>query len=726
MNNSFNRSVFAKLPNCRLRFAFGIVALFFGTVCCAQQWTVPVRGSWVQTGAAQPNDVMLCDGKTICDLVIGAGEESPARQAAVFLANDLEKITGHRPAIVAEPVAGHVSILFKTVPTGAWEAYTIKTAPGQILLTGSDSRGTAYASYTLSERLGVDPLYLWTGYVPDKHPTLILKATDFSAGPPTFRFRGFFHDDEDILPRPFEPSGYPFRLGDVPNEWYAKYFETALRLRMNMVAPYTRVHRRYEVQKMASDWGLFYTSHHYDILLSNPFGFERYDLGEKRNAGKDWNWDTNRTGMLNYWRGGVEENKDLDCVWPVGLRGTDDHSYTFPKGTSDEKRDQTFRDVINAQVQMVKDLLPPGKPAYFHFTMYAEMLDRYLKNPDAFELPAGATIVWPDDQDGRIRYLPTHLGKWKHGVYYHLAYLGPVPKQSVHIVTPAMVAREFKKAAEAHATDYMLVNVSEMREFVMEARMLAEICWDAPTALADMPEEPLPAKPLPNVPATQAALQPTSNPAGDRYVKWWCSEYFGPDAATTATDAYHAYYNLLDKYNDAYFGSDEVQAAINSLANRFAGRNTASPDPAKIKELNLRDQSYRETFVLINQARAKMSRAQQQFFFDHLELPLLMDWRPTQAAILLDRARSEPDNDHAWTLCDQAMAPLEQLEIEIERAEHPPFELWYRKTWIRRENSDLNVHRPYEQLRAFLSSGGRDKLKEPDNARRPVFPVRKD
>ena len=59
-----------------------------------------------------------------------------------------------------------------------------------------------------------------------------------------------------------------------------KYFETALRLRMNMVAPYTRVHRRYEVQKMASDWGLFYTSHHYDILLSNPFGIERYGLGK--------------------------------------------------------------------------------------------------------------------------------------------------------------------------------------------------------------------------------------------------------------------------------------------------------------------------------------------------------------------------------------------------------------------------------------------------------------
>ena len=28
-----------------------------------------------------------------------------------------------------------------------------------------------------------------------------------------------FHDDEDILPRPFEYSGYPLRIGDVPLAW---------------------------------------------------------------------------------------------------------------------------------------------------------------------------------------------------------------------------------------------------------------------------------------------------------------------------------------------------------------------------------------------------------------------------------------------------------------------------------------------------------------------------
>src|SRR5262249_30467242 len=134
---------------------------------------------------------------------------------------------------------------------GQWEAYQVWTTNNAVWLVGSDFRGTAFAAYTLSERLGIDPLYLWTGYEAEKRSTLILKQTDFFTGPPTFKFRGFFHDDEDILPRPFDENGYPLQTGTVPRLWYERFFETALRLRMNMVAPYVRVQRPYEIQKMA-------------------------------------------------------------------------------------------------------------------------------------------------------------------------------------------------------------------------------------------------------------------------------------------------------------------------------------------------------------------------------------------------------------------------------------------------------------------------------------------
>src|ERR1041385_2435559 len=107
-----------------------------------------------------------------------------------------------------------------------------------------------------------------------------------------------------------------------------------------------------------------------------------------------------------------------------------------------------------------------------------------------------------------MRFLPADLGKWKHGVYYHLAYLGPVTKQNAHIVTPAMVAGEFRKIVDAGATEYMLVNVSEMREFIMEAREIAEICWDAKTALAGEPKQERPKELLGFVPTARNAPAP--------------------------------------------------------------------------------------------------------------------------------------------------------------------------------------------------------------------------
>ncbi|MGB7160808.1 MAG: glycosyl hydrolase 115 family protein, partial [Tepidisphaeraceae bacterium] len=484
--------------------SFLACALIVATPAPAQAWREPVRGSWVRDGDPQPGDVDLSN----CEIVVAEGEASPVQQAATFLAGDIEKLVGKKPAIVAKPSGGRVAV---SLITGAgeqahpgirgqdladkWEAYQIRTTDGgdSVSLVGSNPRGTAFAAYALAERIGIDPLYLWTGHEPARRERLVLKKTDHFVAPPTFKYRGMFHDDEDILPRPFEFSGFPLRIGDVPTAWYAKFFETALRLRMNMVAPYTRVHRRFEVQKLASDWGLFYTSHHYDILLSNPFGFNRFRLAERRGVSGTWDWLSNRENMLKYWRGGVEENGALDCIWPVGLRGTDDYAYRFPKDMPEAEQNKVFRDVIDAQIELARSGVPKEKsPPVFHFTLYGEMLDTYLGGGGKFDMPEDVILIWPDDNDGRMRAVPTERGKWKHGVYYHLAYWGPVAKQSMNVVPPTRVAGEFKRIVESGATEYMLLNVSEVREFVMGARMIAEICWDAPTSLADTPVTPMP------------------------------------------------------------------------------------------------------------------------------------------------------------------------------------------------------------------------------------------
>ena len=145
-------------------------------------------------------DVVLASGGGGAQIVVGKDEPLNVRQAAIFLAGDIEKISGFHPAIVDTASTGAVSIRLVTLGMGTlprevdtrgmqgqWEAYRVVTAPKTVWLVGSNPRGTAFAAYTLSERLGIDPLYLWTGYLPEHHDPLVLKATRFVQGPPTFK-----------------------------------------------------------------------------------------------------------------------------------------------------------------------------------------------------------------------------------------------------------------------------------------------------------------------------------------------------------------------------------------------------------------------------------------------------------------------------------------------------------------------------------------------------------
>lgn len=676
-------------------------ALLFASPSIAQTtpWTGTVRGSWVQTGAAAAGDVTLAARGNVAQIVVAADENTAVHQAAEFLAGDIENISGYRPVIVTGATPGKVNLHLVTLGNGPipaqvnaaamqgeWESYRIATLNQDVWLVGSNPRGTAFAAYTLSERLGVDPIYIWTGYRPQHHDPLVLKRTSFAQAPPAFQYRGFFHDDEDLLPRPFDANGNPLQTGDVPLDWYKRFFETALRLRMNMVAPYTRVHRRYEVQKLASDWGLFYTSHHYDILVSNPYGLTRFNLAAERGVAPDYNWFTNPQGMLKFWQGGVTENKDLDVIWPVGMRGTEDRPFTFPANFTDDQKAATFREVIRDQVKMVKEALPKGKTPLFHFTMYSEMLPQYQRNPAAFDLPDDVMIIWPDDNDGHMRGLPASLGKWKHGVYYHLAYLGGnLSKQTTHTETPAVIAQEFEKIVKAGATAYMLVNVSELRDYVMGARMIADITWDAPS------------------------IYSTPN-AAERYTSWWSREYFG-SSSTAVQAVYGKYFELLNTPDSLWTAMNTIQDLISRLYRKVGGESPAGLDAAAREQLQARGKRLDEALAAEQRAQASLaSLSEQRFFSIDAGLGLEIAQRQTEAALKLDEALRAPGAAGMWKLVNEAEAPLERLEIEFERGEYPPFDRWYQQSWIRSENSTNNPHRAYHQLRAFIASEGRGSL----------------
>jgi len=338
---------------------------------------------------------------------------------------------------------------------------------------------------------------------------------------------------------------------------------------------------------------------------------------------------------------------------------------------------------------MVQAVLPNP---LFTFTMYNEMLPQYQRDPAAFDLPDDVMIIWPDDNDGHMRGLPASLGKWKHGVYYHLAYLGGnLSKQTTHTETPAVIAGEFQKIVQSGATEYMLVNVSELRDYVMGARMISDICWNAP------------------------AIYATPSAAG-RYTGWWSHEYFGGSAQAAAT-VYDSYFSLLDKPDTLWTAMDAIQTLIDGLYQKTAGTTPPAFSAETLAQLRSRAKSLDDALAAEERVESALPLAERRFFSIDAGLGLRIAQRHTRAALQLEEALRAPDAARMWQSVFAARNSLEQLETELARGEYPPFDRWYHESWIRSARSLNNPHSGYNQLRAFIGSDGRDE-RPPDPPRR--------
>ena len=249
---------------------------------------------------------------------------------------------------------------------------------------------------------------------------------------------------------------------------------------------------------------------------------------------------------------------------------------------------------------------------------------------------------------------------------------------------PASQRAEFEKIVRAGATGYMLVNVSELRDYVMGARLIADICWDAPAIYA----------------APQAA---------ERYTAWWSREYFGgPGTSQAAEAAYNRYFSLLDSPDTLWTAMEAIQTLIDGLYRKVAGRSPAELDPGTLARLQSRALLLDEALAAAEQAGKQMTPAQRRFFSIDVALGLRIAQRQTRAALKLEEALRAGDAGRMWQLAGEALTWLEQLEAELARGEYAPFERWYQESWIRSAGSLNNPHRAYRQLRDFIGSDGRD------------------
>jgi hypothetical protein len=493
--------------------------------------------SWVPC-AALPK-VTLNSQTTV---LIDPREPQPIQMAAKDLASDLEKVFGNPARFVRQPSgAGPVTIcvafnynLPNAVPKpSGWERLKIQSDsnpwPGSparqaVILTGSDVRGTIYAIYQFSQQfLGVDPLYWWADHPPMRRSRVSVPDAFSESQGPVFRYRGFFINDEDLLTgwRSGIPDG-----ADISLKTWNRIFEAILRLKGNMVIPGTWIFP-YEPQvEAAVERGLVVTQHHANVL-----GLDTYQWPKD----KPYSFETAPSLLEAAWKRAVEEYfKQAKIVWSVGYRGLNDYPFWLvdkSAPTTAAGRARVIQEAIGKEIEILNQ-----QHSHPHIVFNAWVEGATFLRQGLLKLPPGVTVVWPDDGHGTIQ----DRGEIRagEGEYYHTAMIDWRSNHFSELVPLERIRHELGRAAKAGATDYLIVNTSNLRPVLMTSRATMELAWNPHPWIASSPDEAL------------------------VYLAQWCREEFGERAAVALEHYYDAYFQAPAKHappDDARMGDQFYQ-----------------------------------------------------------------------------------------------------------------------------------------------------------------------
>ena len=426
-----------------------------------------------------------------CRIVTSAADEPLVQKMAKVLSEDIERVTGVLPP-VAQKMDGGPTVVLATVAhaqalvkgldvsdlRGEWERYRIVTKGKQLVIVGSDARGLAYGVLHVSEQIGVSPWY-WFADVPVAKKNKLDYKENFTSATHSVKYRGIFINDEDWGLKTWAAKNFEKELGDIGPKTYDKVCELLLRLRGNMLAPAMHTctgafYSHPESQRVAAEWGIMITTSHCEPLLFNnaaPSEWEKSRDGE-------WNYLTNKATIWKKLDDRIRETAQYDNIYTMGMRGLHDEAM---KGSTDPKvRARTLETVFADQRQILEH--HKGKKAETIpqiFVPYKETLDIY----DAgLRVPDDITLVWPDDNYGymkRVSNATERQRKGGAGVYYHLSYLG-TPHDYLWISTtaPVLMYEELKKAYDAGANRYWLLNVGDIKPMELEMQQFFDMAWN--------------------------------------------------------------------------------------------------------------------------------------------------------------------------------------------------------------------------------------------------------
>ncbi|MEL0457358.1 glycosyl hydrolase 115 family protein [Flavobacteriaceae bacterium SZ-1-7] len=422
---------------------------------------------------------------------------------AYLFADDVFKITGYRPEVISNinDAKGNVIVIggiesdlvghfFEKAEINSnfknqWESYCYKTIlnPNDkiekaFVVAGTDPRGTAYGVFNLSKQMGVSPWYWWADVPIEKQEELTLAQADLYSKEPTVKYRGIFLNDEDWGLQPWAAKTFEPETGDIGPKTYAKIFELLLRLNANTIwpamHPSTKAFFHYPNNiQVAQAYNIVVGTSHAEPMLRN-----NVDEWSKEKHG-DFNYKTNKNTIYSYWENRVEEAKNIDAIYTMGMRGV--HDSGMEGVNSKDEAVGLLDGILKDQREMLKKHINQDISKIPQaFTVYKEVLDLY-KN--GLEVPEDVTLVWTDDNYGYIKSLSNAEEQKRSGgsgVYYHASYWGrPHDYLWLGSTNPYLIWEEMIKAYNLNNKNIWILNVGDIKPLEYDIQLFLDIAYDA-------------------------------------------------------------------------------------------------------------------------------------------------------------------------------------------------------------------------------------------------------
>ncbi|MES2277246.1 MAG: glycosyl hydrolase 115 family protein [Bacteroidota bacterium] len=399
---------------------------------------------------------------------------------------------------------------------GKWESFVIQTVGNNLVIAGSDKRGTIYGIYDVSEKIGVSPWYWWADAPARKSNSLYVKEGRYLQPSPKVKYRGIFINDES----PSFTGWAGAKFGGVNSKAYVHMFELLLRLKANYLWPAMWGNAFNEDDPMspvlADEYGIVMgTSHHEPMMRA-----QKEYTNRKKDIG-DWDYITNAENIKKFWTEGLERNKNYDNLITMSMRG--DGDVAMGKG-NDKENIETLRNVIADQRGIIRNVYgkdPAEVPQLWAiFTEVQRYYDAGMTVPDDI------TLLFCDNNWGYIRRTgPTKELQRKGGLgmYYHIDMNGgPWSDRWINTTTVPKIREQLNLAYQTGIDRIWIVNVGDLKPKEMPIDFIMRYAWNPDAISADQTFG---------------------------YLKDWAGSIFGPEHAAEIADIISRYskYNLMRK-----------------------------------------------------------------------------------------------------------------------------------------------------------------------------------